>query len=201
MGIMSWTFLNPIIAAMAALFGVWIGGYLTDRREREKRRTDFITRQLTEFYGPLVAARAEILARSELRVKVQRAAGDAWQELTTEAGGGFEGRLRVSPEQRAAFSALLDYDNASLRETLLPAYRQMVTIFREKWSLGEPKTRSHFPALVEFVEVWERHLKGGIPGEALEALGHSEENLKPLYRNLEQTHDRLRDALSGQARR
>jgi hypothetical protein len=144
---MNW--LIPITSAVAALVGVYVGAYLVDARERKKRRSDFITRQLTEFYGPLVARRAET-----------------------------------------------GYDNASVSDTLLPAYRQMIIIFREKWSLAEPETRRHLPALVKFVEIWEGHLKGTVSGAASEQLAHSEENLKPLFAHLETTHDRLQRALS-----
>jgi hypothetical protein len=146
--IMNW--ILPIVSAVAALAGAYLGGYAADRREREKRQADFIARQLAEFYGPLVACRAEI-----------------------------------------------DFDNASVSETLLPAYRRMMAIFRDKWSLAEPETRRDFPALVEFIETWERHLKGGAPGPAPEDLSYSEENLKPLHAHLETTHDRLRRVLSG----
>jgi hypothetical protein len=149
---MNW--IIPIISAMAALAGAYLGGYVAYRREHEKRHSDFITRQLTEFYGPLVACRAES-----------------------------------------------NYDNASVSDTLLPAYRRMVTIFRDKWSLAEPETHRHFPALVKFIEIWERHLKDGVPDAALEDLSRSEENLKPLFADLETTHDRLRHVLSGDGQR
>lgn len=148
------TWIIPIISAVAALAGACVGGYVAHRREHGKRHRNFIERQLTEFYGPLVACRAET-----------------------------------------------DYDNASVSETLLPAYRRMVAIFRDKWSLAEPETRRHFPALVKFIEIWERHLKGGAPDAALEDLSRSEEHLKPLFADLEATHDRLRRVLSGDAQR
>ena len=66
-------FLNPLISAAAGLGGVFLGGWLSDRREREKRRTAFVTRQLSEFYGPLVSMRTEIRSRGELRVKIENA--------------------------------------------------------------------------------------------------------------------------------
>jgi hypothetical protein len=148
---MNW--IIPVISAVAALAGAYLGGYVADRREHERRHSDFIARQLIEFYGPLVACRAET-----------------------------------------------DYDNASVSDTLLPAYRRMVTIFRDRWSLAEPETRRHFPALVKFVEVWEHHLKGSGP-DAAEDLSRSEENLKPLFADLETTHDRLRRVASGDCQR
>ena len=94
---------------------------------------------------------------------------------------------------------------ASQREPAVLAaaetYRQMIAIFRDKWSWAEPETRRHLPALVEFVEIWERHLKGAVSGEALEHLAYSEENLKPLFAHLEATHDRLQRVLSEDSQR
>jgi hypothetical protein len=62
-------FLNPLIAAASGLGGVFLSGQLTNQREQKKARTDFITRQLSEFYGRLVAIRTEIRARGELRLE------------------------------------------------------------------------------------------------------------------------------------
>jgi hypothetical protein len=65
---------SPLIAAASGLFGVWIGGSLTLRRDREERRLQFLRLQLEELYAPLYGIRLEIKAKSEFRVKV-RAAG------------------------------------------------------------------------------------------------------------------------------
>jgi hypothetical protein len=79
-------FLNPLISAAAGLGGVFLGGWLGDRREREKRRIDFITRQLSEFYGPLVSIRSEIRARGELRLKIGTAIDEKHVRGLRDAG-------------------------------------------------------------------------------------------------------------------
>jgi len=53
-------FLSPLISAAAGLSVVFLGGWLTNRREREKRRTGHIERQLSELYGPLVTIRKQL---------------------------------------------------------------------------------------------------------------------------------------------
>ena len=60
----------------------------------------------------------------------------------------------------------------------------MVKHFADNMSLADPSTRDHFGALVEFVEIWNRWLDKTLPKETLEFLGHSEEKLKPFYKDL-----------------
>ena len=66
-------FVNPLISAAAALGGVFLGGWLTNRREREKRRTDHIERQLSELYGPLMTVCKQLAARREHRQNIEGA--------------------------------------------------------------------------------------------------------------------------------
>ena len=66
------SFLTPFISAAAGLIGVALVGYLTNYLERKKTRREFITRQLLEFYGPLLSMRTEIRSRGELRVKMEK---------------------------------------------------------------------------------------------------------------------------------
>ncbi len=188
--------ITPFVAAVAALIAAFVVSFLTDRREREKRRVDFITRQLSEFYGPLVSIRAEILARSELRVKVGNAAQEEWPKLY-EGVRNVEIMQRISEGRAEAYRRIIDYDNKALRDRLMPAYQNMILNFREKMWLAEPATRSYFPALIEFVEVWERHLGNAMPIEVIQRLDHSESNLDAFYRHLEETHDSLRLQLKG----
>jgi hypothetical protein len=152
---------------VGGLLGALLSGLLTSGRERAKRRVEFRTRQLDEFYGPLLSLHKEIRARSELRVKIQKVAG--------------------LPDLK-----VMDDENKTLREVLIPHYREMVKVFREKMWLAEPETRDYFPGLIEFVDVWDKILSDRLPREIAPALGHTEENLKPFYAHLETTHDGLR---------
>jgi hypothetical protein len=74
----------------------------------------------------------------------------------------------------------------------MPLYRRMLETFREKMWLAEPETRQYLSALIEFVDVWERHIRGTMPGEVVLEINHTEQNLHPFYEHLTQTHDRLR---------
>ena len=180
-------FLISLIAAGAGLAGVLLGGWLGDRREREKRRNDFITRQLSEFYGPLVSLRAEILARAELRVKIKARISEKLSGTTPIE--------RVTEASQKSYMAILVDEGNIFKDITMPLYRKMLDVFRERMWLAEPQTRGHLAALVEFVDVWERHLRNTIPDEIVWEIEHSEENLKPFYRHVEETHDQLRQEL------
>lgn len=180
-----------LISALSGLVGVLLGGWIALRSERERRKKEFALRQLSEFYGPLLCLRQEIRARSELRARISNAADALWKEK-------FEGvrnpvvSQRILDDSSAKYSAIIADDNRSLRETLMPKYREMVDIFRERMWLAEPDTRSYFSSLIEFVDIWDRFLRDALPGEVIQAVGHSEENVHPFYDHLEEMCDRLR---------
>lgn len=76
----------------------------------------------------------------------------------------------------------------------------MTTMFRDNLWLAEPETKEHYKPLMEFLDVWNRAMSGSLPHEVIQRLGHSEENLHPFYKNLQDTHDRLRALVqSGKA--
>jgi hypothetical protein len=79
----------------------------------------------------------------------------------------------------------LDYNNRQLTEEIIPLYR--LDIFTDRMWLAEASTMRHYPALVEFVEVWNRFLDKSLPREVIDQIEHKEENLKPFYDDL-QTH-------------
>jgi hypothetical protein len=156
---------------VGGLLGHLLSGWLTSSRERAKRRVEFRIRQLEEFYGPLLSLHKEIRARSELRVKIQE---------------------KTSTKESVHISQIVDDENKTLREVLMPCYQEMVNVFRTKMWLAEPETRVHFLAPIEFVDVWDKILSDRLPRGIARAIGHTGENLKPFYSHLEATHDRLR---------
>jgi hypothetical protein len=183
-------FIGVLGVAVGAVLTSWLGG----KRERATRRAEFLTRQLQEFYGPLLSMRKEILARSELRVKIQQSADSLHLRDLVEAGPGRQDD--VTDGYLPGLLKMVRDENETFENILMPRYREMVSLFREKMWLAEPETRSHFAALVEFVDVWDKILREALPREIAPAIGHTEENLKPLYANLESIHDRLRGELS-----
>jgi hypothetical protein len=187
--------MNEIVSLLAALgvgglIGTVVSNWLTTKREAAARRHESQLRKLKEFYGPLLSLRTEILARSELRVKVQEAVDRMHTEAMLEAGP-----ARVNEASDAHLPGILQSitdENQTFREVLMPLYREMVRIFRENMWLAEPETRNHFSALIEFVDVWDKILSDRIPRSVAPTIGHTEKNLKSFYSNLAATHDRLR---------
>jgi hypothetical protein len=187
------------LAAVVGLAGVLIGAGLTAwlaaRRDRIQRRLAFIEKQLSEFYSPMVGLRSEIRMFSELRVKLQNEADAAWRRLTESVEPGPESQA-LTATRFPEFKALIEHDNAQFNERLMPAYRKMVELFREKLWLAEDETREYYPMLVEFVDVWERWLSGSLPYKLIERTGHSETKLHPFYEHLEVQRARLRQIVS-----
>ena len=181
------------VPALAGLAGVVVGAWLTGRRERNQRRLAFVERQLKDFYSPMLGLRNEIRMRSELRVRIHDAADVVWREFCEQARQvSVEALGQISQTRGPEFTKLIDYENKQLQEELLPAYRQMAKLFRENLWLADPDTREHYQRLIEFIELWDRWLAKSIPGEVIERLGHSEDNLKPFYDHLQRRHDDLR---------
>lgn len=187
-----------VFPAITGFAGVFAGGWLTLRRDKAQRQHDFTARQLQEFYSPLLAIRTEIRARSELRVQIHQKADEVWRKLCAEARdrGGPDALGDLENRRWPTFEKLTQYDNRQLTEQLLPEYRKMIGIFRDKFWLAEPESRAHFDALIAFMELWDRWLDKSIPAEVVQLLGHEEETLYPFYEDLESTHEELRGKLT-----
>jgi hypothetical protein len=104
----------------------------------------------------------------------------------------------LSPESDrddARFQGMIEANNEQLRGDLVPKYNEMLRIFRDKMALAEPSTLAHFGRFFEFVEMWNRSIAGTLPGAVVEAVGHSEDELQPFYRDLEEHAAQLRGEL------
>ncbi len=188
--------LIPLITALAGLGGVWLGGWLSDRRERNKQHTEFVERRLAELYGPLLSLHKEIRARSELRLKIETTVDAQHMTDLFEAVARDRDLVqRVTDEHIPGLLTMIRDEDKTFADVLMPLYRQMLATFREKMWLAEPETRGYCSALIEFVDVWERILRKAMPREVAPAIGHTEQNLQPFYRHLEEMHDRLRNSL------
>ncbi|MDR3378409.1 MAG: hypothetical protein P4M10_06965 [Verrucomicrobiae bacterium] len=157
------------ISALAGLIGVVIGGWLTNQRERKKRRTDFVERQLSEFYGPLLSIQKEIQALEELDREIVSIDAQ-WKE-----------------EQDLEFRKA---QIKSVPEKIMPAYRQMVVVFRDKIWLAEAKTRPFFVNLAKFVDISERVSIEAIPSDVYMKL-KNKYDVKIFYAHIEEMHDDL----------
>jgi hypothetical protein len=183
---MDWGNIVSNIGAMGV--GGWIGVFISNwmrvRRETAARAVQFREQQLAQFYGPLLALHNEIRARSELRLKLQKAVND------------LHGKDTLHAEPRKTVLANVQDENETLRNILIPTYHEMIKVFRDKMWLAEPETREHFKSLIEFVDVWDKILADKLPSSVAPAIGHTEQNLYPFYDHLEKMHERLRSKVS-----
>jgi hypothetical protein len=143
-----------------------VGAYFSLRHLRVERRLTFRETQLAAFYAPLAGLRKQILAKSELRVRISNAANAAWQE-----------RVQSNPrpmlrheEEFAPYKRSIEYDNTQLRDELIPMYRQMLKLFTEKYHLAAPETRAFYQEFLDFVEIWNRWLAEALPVDVWEKL-------------------------------
>jgi hypothetical protein len=182
---MEWGNILSNIGAMGVggLIGMFISNWMTTRRETAARAVQFREQQLAQFYGPLLALHNEIRARSELRLKLQKAANDLHVNAMPHAESGKTVLANVQDE------------NETLRNILIPTYHEMIKVFRDKMWLAEPETREHFKNLIEFVDVWDEILGDKLPSSVAPAIGHTEQNLPRFYDHIEKMHERLRSKL------
>lgn len=182
--------LNPLLSA---LVGAAVVYYFGIRQLVIQRRSAFRERQLAEFYAPLAGIRKQILAKSELRLKISEAANAAWHDICES----YEDRPMLDDEQRfAPFEKIINYNNEQLKAELVPKYREMLALFTDRYHLAEPDTRTFYQEFLEFVEIWNRWLADSLPTEVLEKLEHTEEKVKPFYEHLESKMQQLQDEIA-----
>ena len=162
----------------SGLIGAAVVYYFGLRQRAKERRFSFLERQLTEFYAPLAGLRKQIRTKSELRAKIQ---------------GLYDGD---DERDFKAFEATIDYHNKQLQEDLLPKYREMLTLFTNRYHLADADTRAYYPVFLEYVEIWNIGLAKAVSAEILRQLDHREEKAKPFYEHLESRMQQLQDEIA-----
>ncbi len=189
-----WGISQSGITAIAGLGGIAVGAWFVDRHQAAERRNARIKQQLQEFYSPLLGMRAEIKVKSELRVKLSGIGNSEWQKLfsgTTDPAA----KHKIESERWPEFENLIQHSDDQLRTEIIPLYRKMLALLSENMWLAEPSTLKHYPKLLEFVEIWNRHLSGALPSEVARALDPQEKELYPLYEDLQKNFDKLTESL------
>jgi len=175
------TLFHQFLSALVGGLVVYVFGI---RKFSFETRIGFIQMQLSEFYSPMAGYRKRIRAKSEVRAKVSEAASEAWKELCAPYSEAHQPTLNHE-ESYAPYKKIIEYDNNQLREELMPLYRKMLEVFTEKYWLANADTRAYYQDFLEFVELWDRCLADALPGEVIQKLGHTEENVKPFYDHIE----------------
>ena len=155
---------DALISAGAGLLGVIVGGALTAYSQWRIRVSERRRDQMQNFYSPLLGLNEQISARSQLRTRLHSVAGARFTEIARTA----------SENEKEAYTSIIDYSNDQVKQEILPAYEQMVTLFTDRLHLAEATTRGHSGKLVDFVELWRRHLANPLPAAVVQDIGHSE---------------------------
>ena len=187
------TLLLQFLSALVGGLVVYVFGI---RKLSIELRNAFIQKQMSEFYSPIAGCRKRIRAKCEVREKVSSAANEAWKELCapyTEA----KQPMHNHAEQYEPYGKIIEYDNNQLREELLPLYRKILDLFTEKYWLADEDTRAYYQGFLEFVEIWERYLSRALPGDVIQKLGHSEENVLPFYEHVERKLSALQEEVNA----
>lgn len=179
-----------------------IGAWATRSVEIRRRRREFISKQLSEFYGPLLSTRVEIQAFIKQQNVNQAAANKVWQQNIRNAlsVGGVEAVRCYRDSEREFYMNMIKDDNVRSRDVLIPAYRRMVEIFRDKMWLADPESRKYFYVLYSFVCSWEQYSRDSLPADVLKEIDQDEEKLHRFYAHIEKMHDRLQGELVGAGR-
>ena len=117
-----------------------------------KKKIDFYEKQINELYSPLLGLRKDIQAKSELRLKISKAADISWKEICEKHSKPFFDH----EEYFEPFDKIINYDNKQLTDDLLPQYREMQKIIKEKMGLALSETRNWYIELTNFIELWNR---------------------------------------------
>jgi len=194
-----WKILIYIAPILSGLIGVFVGAWLSRRQSQEQRKLDFYEKQLRELYSPLVGVRKEIQILSEFRLAGEEASQKWWQKVCERSKHikDMDRSVKFYDEEGEKITTQNEYENKQLVEKIIPAYRQMVNILKNNYWLAEEQTKDHFPTLVKFVEVWERYLSRSHPMDVIKEINVSENELMPLYKDIELIHRSLRKKIKN----
>jgi hypothetical protein len=190
-----WSLMQSGISAASGLLGVFVGAWMTYRSQKKERRAAHLRQQLQEFYSPMLGMRANIGAKSATREMISSVARRTWSEQQIDIADA-ESRSKIAQAGIPMVKKLQEYNYVQLREELIPIYQRMMTHFTEQMWLAEESTQAYYPKLVEYVEIWNRHLKDTLEPELVMNLNHSEAELKPFYEDLLNQFGRLKRELN-----
>jgi hypothetical protein len=165
-----------VIPGLAGLLGVLVGGWITTRNQKIERQHQRIREQLSNSYSVLIGMHKQIREKSQVRVKLRGIANRAYQNELKQAGDDQIAAKRIADASEPAYEKIMEYDNQQLTEELVPLYRSMLDHLTKNMWLAEPSTLEHYPALVEYVELWNRGLKQTLPTEVMFEVEHEEKS-------------------------
>jgi hypothetical protein len=187
------------IAVGGTLLGTIIGGGISIFNAKGERRNKFLRDQLT-FYGSMLGMYRRIDSLTEFKNKVGGISSrvfeykmrDLYRMPETDVVRGVKEHIHEE------HNSVQVYREQILVEQILPLYKGMLKLWNENMALATKSTNEHYIAFVEFVEIWNMGLAKVGNMEIYGELNQKEDNVKPLYADLERNVDRLQRALTEQ---
>lgn len=170
--------------------GVFVGAMMSSLNQKKERKHAHIRQQLQEFYSPMLGMRQEIAAKEESRRKINEMVHTTIKESKANDPSGVS-RGYYFPDERKALMGLSAHDHKQWKEEILPLYGEMLKKFTSELWLAEPSTRAHYGELTNFVERWSRVQALTDAAEVAWRVDLSDENVNPLYDDLEVHFTRL----------
>lgn len=144
-------FIPSLVAALVYFLGI--------RQLKTKRRIDFAKEQLTEFYGPMVAARAQVEGFTRFDRILRAAAGhaDSLHQDRYRGRGITSEYLAEMDEYSKELERFYGGLNDRFRTTGIDALIRMRDLFAQKIVFADPDTQPWFEYFHAFVEMWSSH--------------------------------------------
>ena len=182
---------------VAAKFAIWQLG--------KKRAIDFADKQLAEFYGPMVAARAEIFNHTMFDRYMRAASGHEHARELKRQGERKIDRAYLADVGNAAgeLERFFDALNERLYSETIESYVAMRKLFAAKMAYADEETRAWYDYFYAFVEMWttirKNDKEGFLPARVGGALGamFAEELLQPFYAHLRERTANLQAEIAG----
>ena len=168
-----------IIPTIITIIVAFISYKLGNRKSRFEKKLDFINKQITEFYSPMMGYINRIRASSLLQSELSEKANEAWKEIVSRGISPVDHEKEFDP-----FKKLIEYDNKTLNVEILPLYYKMHTIFTENYWLAENSTKEYYVELSRFVDIWKRYQDNSIPYKVIEKLSHTKQSLIPFFEDV-----------------
>lgn len=160
---------------------------LGNKKSRYEKKLEFISKQITDFYSPMLGYIWRIEASNLLQEELSKLAGEAWKEIVANAPDKEDIDKEFEP-----FQKLIEYDNKITNEEVLPLFYKMHDIFTQNYWLAEDSTKPHYLKLSRYVDVWKRYQNNSIPRPVLWKMEKNENLLVPFKMEIKNKLDYLK---------
>jgi hypothetical protein len=153
---------------------------LGNKKSRYEKKLEFITKQITEFYSPMLGFIYRIEASNLLQNELSKLADETWKEIAAN-----NKEHKNLNEEFKPFQILIESGNKTTNEEVLPLFYKMHDVFTQNYWLAEDSTKQHYLILSRYVDIWRRFQANSIPRQVLWKMEKDENLLIPFKMDME----------------